>query len=119
MNIRDSLMIITIFLLPHQALIPEVPKWIKEERGRWEYANDATDMATLDMSAETPWKDDTENLREVPRLSVEAYAYAWPGNSGAPRITPRTQVYAWNIMPRHGQASSSAQNSSLGVEHHA
>ncbi|MED6191363.1 hypothetical protein PIB30_115728, partial [Stylosanthes scabra] len=50
------------------------------------------------MSAETPWKDNTENLREVPRICVEAYAYAWPGNSAAPRITPRTQVYAWPSM---------------------
>ncbi|MED6142568.1 hypothetical protein PIB30_114994, partial [Stylosanthes scabra] len=53
---------------------------------------------TLDMSTETPWKDNTENLREVPRISVEAYAYAWPGNSAAPRIMPRTQVYTWPSM---------------------
>ncbi|MED6178206.1 hypothetical protein PIB30_105405, partial [Stylosanthes scabra] len=46
---------------------------------------------TLDMSVETPWKDNTENLHEVPRVCMEAYAYAWPGNSAAPRITPRTQ----------------------------
>ncbi|MED6215252.1 hypothetical protein PIB30_111608, partial [Stylosanthes scabra] len=71
------------------------------------------------MSAETSWKDNTKNLREVPRICMEAYAYVWPGNSAAPRIMPRTQVYVWNITPRHGQASSSAQNSSLGVEHHA
>ncbi|MED6125766.1 hypothetical protein PIB30_071780, partial [Stylosanthes scabra] len=71
------------------------------------------------MSAETPWKDNTENLRKVPRICVECYAYAWPGNSAAPRITPRTQVYAWNITPMRGQASSSAQNSILGVEHNA
>ncbi|MED6199077.1 hypothetical protein PIB30_072530, partial [Stylosanthes scabra] len=32
---------------------------------------------TLDMSAETSWKYNTENLREVPRICVEAYAYAW------------------------------------------
>ncbi|MED6141342.1 hypothetical protein PIB30_102390, partial [Stylosanthes scabra] len=50
------------------------------------------------MSGETPWKDNTENLREVPRICVEAYTYAWPGNSAAPRITPRTQVYACPSM---------------------
>ncbi|MED6190046.1 hypothetical protein PIB30_101895, partial [Stylosanthes scabra] len=76
-------------------------------------------LLTLDMSAKTSWKDNTEKLREVPRICVEAYAYAWLGNSAAPRIMPKTQVYAWNITPRRGQASSSAQNSSLGVEHHA
>ncbi|MED6178046.1 hypothetical protein PIB30_104005, partial [Stylosanthes scabra] len=65
------------------------------------------------MSTETHWKDNTENLREVPRICMEAYAYAWPGNSAAPRIMPRTQVYAWNITSRHGQASSSTQNPNL------
>ncbi|MED6190550.1 hypothetical protein PIB30_106962, partial [Stylosanthes scabra] len=68
------------------------------------------------MSAETSWKDNTKNLCEVPCICVEAYAYAWPGNSAAPRIMPRTQVYAWNITPRRGQASSSTQNPNLGVE---
>ncbi|MED6127296.1 hypothetical protein PIB30_086754, partial [Stylosanthes scabra] len=66
------------------------------------------------MSAETPWKDNTENLCEIPCICVEAYAFAWPGNSAAPRLTPRTQAWPSFLQRleskfRHGSKPSSSQ----------
>ncbi|MED6223520.1 hypothetical protein PIB30_074680 [Stylosanthes scabra] len=83
------------------------------------------------MSAKTPWKDNTENLREVPRICVaklppslgmEHHALAWPSflqhpeskfrhgskpsSSQAlqsPRICVEVDAYAWKL-------TSSAQN---------